>query len=93
MTPGELNSLAFHLDREASIADRPGQMERLETIAKKLRDFANDLTVHWGLQASDGVVFGCSEATAATLCPDNSTPVNRLVGPWTPATPQPPETT
>jgi hypothetical protein len=55
--------------------------------------FPEPATVHWGLQASDGVVIGCHETTAATLCPDGSIPVSRLVGSWTPATPQPPETT
>lgn len=34
---GDLHALAAQLDSEASIADRPGQLDRLEAIAAQLR--------------------------------------------------------
>lgn len=93
MTPDELNSLAFHIDREASIADRPGQMERLETIARKLRDFAAECTTEWGLRI-DGhdKPRHCTEHAAWLAAPDE-TPVSRVVCPWQDTTPNPPAQT
>lgn len=50
-----------------------------------------EFTTEWGVRNdSTGRVEVCSEASAAILSAPGVTPVNRLVGPWTPATPQPP---
>lgn len=53
-----------------------------------------DLAVEWGVRHEDSErVETCSEATAAILAGPGVTAVSHLVGPWTPATPNPPEVT
>lgn len=56
-------------------------------------DKARGFTAEWGLRI-DGhdKPRGCTEHSAWLAAPDE-TPERRLVGPWTPATPNPPEVT
>lgn len=91
MTPmEELYVLADRLDLEAGIAARPDQMDRLEAIAQKLRDFAAMLEVHWGLRIDHlDHIRKCTEH-AAWLAAPPKTPVSRVVGPWQDTTPNPP---
>jgi len=70
---------------------RTNDLRRLLWMADEINTLP-ELATQWGLRNRYDHVHECSEHAAWLAAPDE-TPVNRLVGSWTPATPQPPETT
>jgi hypothetical protein len=85
---GPQNVSGWQDDETMAAAEKVGYAPILDCVPGASAEF----TTEWGLRI-DGhdKPRGCTEHSAWLAAPDE-TPMSRLVGPWTPATPNPPQT-